>query len=444
MSEHEVATRLLPESLLTGRNVVLFEDDSAETELFPLSVLRPSWEIRCGAGCLRQWLTGLKLPGLSLLFRPRSRLAAMSRVLAARDDDSPDPDAETVFLNGRLIGLWGSSTAVDAWPETVVDDAGRVLLARRRGVVASALLSVPGNELARRLVQESKGEKLPDGWMIRYARYVWDYMLHNRAMLERQLAPEERASTELLGGHTLRELPAGVSVTDRTAGHPVWAGAGVKIMSGAVFGNHAGPVWIGAQTEIEPHTYLEGPLFIGHSCRVKAGTRFYGGCALGPHCRVGGEISTTVMQGCVNKQHDGFVGNSILGQWVNLGADTVTSNLKNDYSVVKVQVGKDLVETGEQDIGLMCGDHTKTGINTMFNTGTVVGVAANVYGGGYPPRHVPSFMWSGAEGQQWGDLERTLITARTVMRRRGHELTPAEENLLREHYVETLNQETSL
>jgi UDP-N-acetylglucosamine diphosphorylase/glucosamine-1-phosphate N-acetyltransferase len=269
-------------------------------------------------------------------------------------------------------------------------------------------------------------------------------MLHNREVLERQLAPETRMSTEHLGVHTLRELPAGVSVTDRAAGHPVWAGAGVRIMPGVVIGNHAGPVWIGAQTEIEPHTYLEGPLFIGPNCRIKTGTRFYGGCALGPHCRVGGEIFSTVMQGCDNKQHDGFVGNSVIGQWVNLGADTVTSNLKNDYSAVKVQVGRERVDTGEQYIGLMCGDHTKTGINTMFNTGTVVGVAANVYGGGYPPRYVPSFVWGGAQGRQRGDLERTLDTARTVMRRRGHELTPAEENLLREHYAETLNQETSL
>ena len=442
MSEHDIAKRLLPESLLSGSNVVLFEDDAAGVELFPLSVLRPSWEIRCGAGCLRQWLTGLKLPGLSLLLRPRSGLAGMGQVLSDREDDALDPEAETVFLNGRLIGLWGPNTPVDDWPETVADDAGRVLLARRRGAAAQALLSVPGNELARRLVQESKGDKLPDGWTIRYARYVWDYMLHNRAVLDRQLAPETRTSAELLGVHTLRELPSGVAVTDRTAGHPVWAGAGVRIMPGAVIGNHAGPVWIGAQSEIEPHTYLEGPLFIGPHCRIKSGTRLYGGCAFGPHCRVSGEISSTVMQGYVNKQHDGFVGNSILGPWVNLGADTVTSNLKNDYSTVKVQVGKELVETGEQYIGLMCGDHAKTGINTMFNTGTVVGVAANVYGGGYPPRYIPSFMWGGSKGQQRGDLERTLSTARVVLHRRGQELTPAEEKRLREHYAETVNQET--
>ena len=150
------------------------------------------------------------------------------------------------------------------------------------------------------------------------------------------------------------------------------------------------------------------------------------------------------MQGFVNKQHDGFVGNSIFGQWVNLGADTVTSNLKNDYSNVKVQVGHKRFETGEQSIGTMCGDHTKTGINTMLNTGTVIGVAANVYGAGYAPRYIPSFMWGGAEGLKRGDLERTLKTARIAMSRRGQSLLVEEERLLREHYAEMLNQEIVL
>jgi UDP-N-acetylglucosamine diphosphorylase/glucosamine-1-phosphate N-acetyltransferase len=443
LSEHEVARRLLPEKLLAGSNVVLFEDDATAIELFPLSVLRPSWEIRCGAGCLRQWLAELKLAGIAPLFRPRSNLAMMSSALAGREDGAPDTQAETVFLNGRVIALWADNISVDDWPETITDDAGRVLLARRRGAAAQSLLRLSGNELASRLVQEAKGEKLPDACALRYARYVWDYMCHNRAVLERQLAPETRASIELMSAPALCDLPAGVHLTDRSAGHPIWVGAGVQIMPGVVIGNHAGPVWIGAQTAIEPHTYLEGPLFVGPHCRIKAGTRFYGGCALGPHCRVAGEVSSTVMQGHVNKQHDGFIGNSILGQWVNLGADTVTSNLKNDYSTVKVQVGRSLVETGDQYIGLLCGDHTKTGINTMFNTGTVVGVAANVYGGGYPPRFIPSFMWGGKKAER-GDLERTLLTARTVLRRRGQELSLAEENLLREHYAETLNQETSL
>lgn len=443
MSEPDLAKRLLPERLLTEKNVIIVEDAAAETELFPLSVLRPSWEIRCGAGCLRAWLSALKLPGLAVLWRPRSTLESMARILSGVDDDPPDPENETLFLNGRTIAFWANHEKTDDLPHTLIDADGRLLFARRRGKAASDLWTLTGNEICQRLVQDSNGGELPEGWTLHYARYLWDYMLLNRQLLERQLISESRVSAEILGAHTIRELPAGVHVTDRTAGHPVYAGQGVRIMPGVVFGNHTGPVWIGAQTEIEPHCYLEGPLYVGPYCRIKSGTRLYHGSSIGPYCRIAGEISETIMQGYVNKQHDGFVGNSIFGHWVNLGADTVTSNLKNDYSVVKVQVGPHRIDTRHQFIGLMCGDHTKTGINTMFNTGTVVGVGTNVYGGDYPPRFIPSFMWGGASGLKRGDLDRILFAARAAMPRRGQTLSGEEERLLRQHYAETLNQETA-
>ena len=444
MSEHETALRLLPESLLAQCNVVLFEDSRTDEELFPLSVLRPSWEIRCGAGNLRHWLSCLRLPATSLLMRPRAEMQAMAAQLAEREDDVPDPDVDTVFINGRVIGIWRNEGATDEFPDTVVDADGRILVARRTGEQARKLLSLLGNDLADSLVQDVGVPSMPQGWTVLYARYVWDYMLHNQQVLEKQLLTGSRTTHELLGAHTLRELPAGTLSTDRASGHLIYVGSGVKLHPGVVFGNHMGPIWIGAQTEIEPHTYLEGPLYIGANCRVKAGARFYHGCALGPHCRVAGELSASVLQGHINKQHEGFLGNSIVGSWANFGADTRTSNLRNDYSEVKVQVGSRIVPSGERFIGLMMGDHTKTGINTMFNTGTVVGVGANVYGAGYPPRFVGSFMWGGAEGITPGSLDRTLAAARVVMPRRGQELSEAEEELLRRHYTQTANRETRL
>jgi UDP-N-acetylglucosamine diphosphorylase/glucosamine-1-phosphate N-acetyltransferase len=444
LSEHDTAIRLLPESLFSACNVVLFEDDRTADELFPLSVLRPSWEIRCGAGNLRTWLSSLKLPAMSLLMRPRAELQSMAQQLAGRGDDPPDPDLDTLFINGRVIGIWRNEGHNDEFPDTVADADGRILVARRTGEQARKLLSLLGNDLAASLVQDLDVPSMPAGWTVLHARYVWDYMLHNQQVLERQLLTGNRTTHELLGAHALRELPAGVLSTDRASGHLIFVGSGVRLHPGVIFGNHTGPIWIGAQTEVEPHTYLEGPLYVGPNCRIKAGTRFYHGCALGPHCRVAGELSSSILQGFVNKQHEGFLGNSILGSWVNLGADTRTSNLRNDYSEVKVQVGSKVVRSGEQFIGLMAGDHTKTGINTMFNTGTVVGVGANVYGAGYPPRFVDSFMWGGAEGMKPGSIERTLAAARMAMPRRGQELTVIEEELLRRHYTKTANRETRL
>jgi UDP-N-acetylglucosamine diphosphorylase/glucosamine-1-phosphate N-acetyltransferase len=441
LSEREVAARILPEAFLSDCNIVLFEDEQTGQQLFPMAVLRPAWEIRSGVGCLRYWLSKVLAAGTAVILKPRLELTELAARQAGDFDQTIDPDADTIFLNGRLLGIWANDPAALDLPDRATDADGRVLWTRCSGDTAQRLLALSGNEIARALVQEGKAPLSAPGWTVLHARYVWDYMLHNTPLLMRALVTENRGTTELLGGHALRELPMGVMHSERSAGYPVYICPGAKLMAGTVLGTQAGPIWIGSQTEIEPHTYLEGPLYIGPNCRVKAGTRFYHGVSLGPHCRVAGELSASVLQGYVNKQHEGFLGNSLLGEWVNLGADTRNSNLKNDYSPVKVQVGNELIATGEQFIGLMMGDHTKTGINTMFNTGTVVGVGANVYGGGFPPRFIPSFSWGGAEGMKPGDLERTLSAARFAMPRRGRDLSDQEETLLRRHYAETITRE---
>ncbi len=443
MSVRDVARRMFDEALFDNCNVVLFEDERTAAELFPLSVLRPSWEIRTGAGCTRFWLSNLPNLVHPVILRPRQGIGAMSAQLAGHPDEMFDPDIDTLFVNGRIIGLWKNDDTAPFLPDTLKDADGRVLIAQRSGSQASKLLNLAGNEIGRTLVQDT-GSLHSDGmgWSVLYSRYIWEYMKHTPALLERQLFAERRGVPELMGAHIVREAPAGVQVTDRTTGFPVYFGQGTRAWPGAVFGNHKGPIWIGANTEIEPQTYIEGPIYVGPHCRVKAGARLYQGSAIGEHCRLAGEISQSVFQSYVNKQHDGFLGNSILGQWVNLGADTRTSNLRNDYRDVKVKVGDRLVKSGERFIGLMAGDHVKTGINTMFNTATVVGAAASVYGAGYPTHFIKSFMWGGPEGMKLGSLERTLETARAVMSRRGQELTSIEEDLLRKHYAEILNEET--
>jgi UDP-N-acetylglucosamine diphosphorylase/glucosamine-1-phosphate N-acetyltransferase len=437
----DVARRMFAEALFYDRNVVLFEDGDTSVDLFPLAVLRPSWEIRCGAGCTREWIAGLLEPDRQVLLRPRAILEALAGLMAGHPDEPYDANLETLFVNGRVISANFEDQPVEL-PETLVDKDGRVLLARRSGSQAQQLLNLSGNEIAQILVKQGgAGARGCPGLSITSAWYSWDYMVNNTAILERQLNADRRAVPELLGAHMARELPVGVHLTDRTSGFPVYLGASVKLHPAAVLGNHAGPVWIGSHSEIEPHTYLAGPIYVGSHCRVKAGARLYPGTAIGNHSRVAGEVSQSVFEDYVNKQHDGFVGNSHLASWVNLGADTCTSNLRNDYGEVKVRVGDRLVPTGEKFIGLLAGDHVKTGINTMFNTGTVAGVGANIYGAGYPPRFVGSFQWGGAEEMKLGSLDRILETARVVMSRRGKELTAAEEQVIRKHYAEMTTEE---
>jgi UDP-N-acetylglucosamine diphosphorylase/glucosamine-1-phosphate N-acetyltransferase len=162
------------------------------------------------------------------------------------------------------------------------------------------------------------------------------------------------------------------------------------------------------------------------------GAKIYGPTTFGPHCKVGGEVGNSVIQGYSNKAHDGYLGNSVIGEWCNLGADTNTSNLKNNYSFVKNwDYSKDSMQnTGSQYCGLIMGDHSKCGINTMFNTGTVVGVSANIFGGGFPSKFIPSYSWGGSDGFVDYEFEKAIELADVVMKRRGIEFSLADKQIL--------------
>lgn len=195
-----------------------------------------------------------------------------------------------------------------------------------------------------------------------------------------------------------------------------------------------GPIYIGKDAEVMEGAMLRGPIALGQHAQIKMGAKIYGPSAFGPECRIGGEVNNSVLLGFSNKGHDGFLGNSVLGEWCNLGADTNNSNLKNTYGQVKAwsYVEENMVGTGLQFCGLIMGDHSKSGINTMFNTGTVVGVCSNIFGSGFPPKRIASFAWGGAEGFDQYEFERALETCHRVMDRRGVEFTNVDEEILKE------------
>ena len=193
----------------------------------------------------------------------------------------------------------------------------------------------------------------------------------------------------------------------------------------------AGPVVLDRGVCIEPHTYLQGPLYLGDGSRVKAGARLYGESSFGIGNRVAGEIGESIFGDFVNKQHDGFIGHAVLGSWINLGAMTTCSDLKNNYGPVRVDLGDGPVDSGQRFVGLLAGDHVKTAIGTLFNTGTVVGFGTNVFGTGMPPKHLPAFRWGGSDEAPAYDVERALAVANTVVGRRNCRLTGAHEDLFR-------------
>lgn len=200
-----------------------------------------------------------------------------------------------------------------------------------------------------------------------------------------------------------------------------------------------GPIYIGKSAQIMEGCAVRGPFALCESSILKMGAKIYSNTTVGPHSRVGGEVNNSVIFGYSNKGHDGFLGNAVIGEWCNLGADTNNSNLKNNYAEVKIWDYKSerFAKTGLQFCGLMMGDHSKCGINTMFNTGTVVGVSANIFGAGFPRNFIPSFSWGGSAGMTTYKTDKAFEVAKVVMSRRSIEFSEEDAKILEHVFEET-------
>ncbi|MEO5572318.1 MAG: GlmU family protein [Bacteroidia bacterium] len=256
---------------------------------------------------------------------------------------------------------------------------------------------------------------------------LWDIFLLNDKTL--------RADFNLLTANRQSEK---ISSTNKIINESsVFIEKGVK-MECCIINASTGPVYIGKDAEVMEGCMIRGPFALGESATLKMGAKIYGATTIGPHSKVGGEVSNSVIFGYSNKAHDGFLGNSVIGEWCNLGADTNNSNLKNNYSHVKVWsfAQKKFVDSGFQFCGLFMGDHSKTGINSMFNTGTVTGVCCNIFGGDFPPKDIPSFFWGGSNGFEKFKLNKAIEIATEVYKRRNKTFDQKEISIMEHLYEE--------
>ena len=217
--------------------------------------------------------------------------------------------------------------------------------------------------------------------------------------------------------------------------YPIYVEKGAKI-NHSIFNTTSGPIYIGKNAEVMEGSIIRGPFAMCNNSVLKIGTKIYESTTIGPHCKVGGEVNNSIFFGYSSKAHDGFLGNSVIGEWCNLGADTNNSNLKNNYENVKIwnYSINSFKDTQLQFCGLIMGDHSKCGINTMFNTGTVVGVGSNIFGSGFPRNFIPSFSWGGSSGFTIHNLNKFFITAEKVLARRNEVLSDNERQILSEVY----------
>lgn len=213
--------------------------------------------------------------------------------------------------------------------------------------------------------------------------------------------------------------------------NPIFLEEGTKVEA-CILNTQNGPIYLGKDTEVMEGSVIRGPFALCEGSQVKLAAKIYGPTTVGPFSKVGGEVNNSVIIGYSNKGHDGFLGNSVLGEWCNLGADTNNSNLKNNYDEVRIWSYEQqrFAKTGLQFCGLIMGDHSKSGINTMFNTGTLVGVSSNVFGAGFPRTFIPSFQWGGASGFVEYNQDKAFATAERMMARRGIPFDETEKNIL--------------
>ncbi|MBD3167356.1 glucose-1-phosphate thymidylyltransferase, partial [bacterium] len=216
--------------------------------------------------------------------------------------------------------------------------------------------------------------------------------------------------------------------------------AGAKVRAGAILDASDGPILLEDGVEVMPGAVLLGPIAVGEKTKINPGAKIHGPCSIGPVCKIGGEVEDTIIQGFSNKQHEGFLGHALLGEWVNLGADTNNSDLKNNYSAVSVVLEGESINTGETFFGSIIGDHVKTAINTQLNTGTVIGIGTNIFGAGFPPKAIGDFRWGGVEGFVSYDYEKFMGAARAAMKRRGLAPSSAMATLLRSLHKESISE----
>ncbi|WP_080238393.1 GlmU family protein [Spirosoma rigui] len=390
-------------------NLILFDDPTIRTALLPLTFTRPVADIRIGIQTMAEkWAVTFGQPPS---FQTQPYLQAKFPVRTSADN---------LYVNGAVC------------PTPALQQAIRELAVGESLTTADGLLLAVRTNLALPTapVISDSYVGVPFADPLTVVRNLWDIFVHNGDQIRADFS-------RLTAGR--QSQPITDPFTRCYAPENIFVEPGATIRA-AILNAEGGPIYIGRNATISEGSIVIGPFSLGEGATVNWGGKMRSNTTIGPFCKVGGEVGNSVFLGYSNKGHDGFLGNSVIGEWCNLGANVNNSNLKNDYTNVKLysyETGQ-LDDTGRIFCGLMMGDFTKAGISTMFNTGTVVGVSSNVFGGGFQPKHIPSFSWGGAaDGLTTYRIDKALQVAREAFTRRGKTFDAVEEGILRAIYAAT-------
>ncbi|MBC8414942.1 MAG: hypothetical protein H8E11_00770 [Candidatus Cloacimonetes bacterium] len=394
---------------------ILF-DDSSWSNFFPITLTRSTGDLRVGILKLRQRILsyfGLQETNIIIssilekIYRERHKKWQVNKLTAE----------DTIFINSRL--------KVD---ENITKKIKKLslnsCLFHENTILAARLIPKAGKMLAEDIHDLFMKQKKIEVEKKYTWEYLWEFIKENAAYIKRDFRDFFYEKDNLFG------TEPGVTVINP---YNVWIGEKADIMPGVIIDATKGPVVLDENVKIMANSVIIGPVYIGKNSTIKAGAKIYEGTSVGPVCKIGGEVEGTIFQAYTNKQHDGFLGHSYLGEWVNIGADTNNSDLKNNYKNVAVYFcaeGKK-IDSGSQFVGTFIGDHTKTGINSTINTGTVIGVGCNLFGRELITDFIPSFSWGHASNLSEYIEDEFLETAEIVKKRRKLKLTVNEKELYR-------------
>lgn len=409
--------------------IVIFEDEKVH-RLGPLVHFKPVYYLSAGCRTLLGKFRFHLGPHVDFSCHSRKYLQPVYRGMLPLFHPAGDVHEDLLLVNGRLLCDERSASIMLHNPpapgQCLVQDEEVIFARVNAGNIATQGAALPDVIDTAYLSAVCEVIGLEGFKLI---RNIWDPVALHPGELER-----EAGTIEL--GNLLGEVSSRAALENP---QNIYVGKGARVKSGAILDAESGFVYIGSGAVVGSQAVLAENIFLDRFATVKTGGNLHSNVAVGNYAKVGGEIEDSVVESYANKQHEGFLGHSYISSWCNLGAGSNTSDLRNNYGKVKIILDGEKVQTGEQFLGLLMGEHSKCSINSMFDTGTVAGTSANIFGNGFSPKNIPSFSWGGSgQGFQHYAVEKALETARVVMQRRGVEMSAEYEAMFR--YVAALEQ----
>ena len=406
--------------------ICLFEDNSVGF-FEPLIYSRAVYDLVCGGVSLKEKFRRA-YPDAKFSLHCREFLSGMMKDKNPGVSVNDITDDKCLFLNGRVIA------GLDLPSIIPLDDNVDKLYLKNDILIAARLSGSNLKKFTQHLnkqIELSFFPSLPKQEVnVKTISFVWDLIKENNNELI--------ADINYLSGQNWFHNHAGS--VHHIKKDNIFIERNAVIKPGVVLDASDGPIYIGENSIIYPNSVIMGPVYIGHSTLIKSLSKIYENVSIGDVCKIGGEVESSIIMSWSNKQHDGYLGHAYLGSWINLGADTNCSDLRNNYGFVKTHVNGQDINTRTQFLGLIMGDHSKTGINSMFNTGSVVGFSCNIFGSGFPDKYLPSFSWGGSDKLETYDVDKCLDTAKVVMSRRKIEFKKYDEDLFRKIFDMTKNE----